>query len=69
MVEKLQVRVVSDPPKGFRWMIVDHVWDGVSAPIALGSHPFESYAAALLDGTVALQKIAGAPARDHPLQD
>ena len=69
MVEKLQVRVVSDPPQGFRWMIVDHVWDGISAPIAMGSRAFESYADAVLDGNAALEKIASGTARDHPLQD
>ena len=66
---KLQLRVISSGEESFVWMIVDHVWDGISAPIAVAQQSFMSEIEAHAAGLLELQKIATDQARDHPIQD
>ena len=66
---KLQVRVIPEGNGSFRWLIVDHVWDGISAPIAVSPQAYVTECEALLIGANELRRIEDMPARDHPLQD
>lgn len=66
---KLQLRVVAEADNRFRWMVVDHVWDGISAPIALSPDVYLTAEAAGFAGKTELAKIKTNEARDHPLRD
>jgi len=68
-MSKLHARVVSESTDSHRWMIVDHVWDGISAPIAISPETFVSEADAMAAGEVELIRIKAEPARDHPVVD
>lgn len=66
---KLQIRVIPEGNGLFKWLIVDHVWDGISAPIAVSPDSYGNESEALLMGATELRRIEDMPARDHPLQD
>ena len=68
-MSKLQVRVIPDSASAFRWVIADHDWDGISAPIAVSPDTFESDMAARTAGEDAIRRIESDPARDHPFGD
>jgi hypothetical protein len=68
-MKKLELRVIPSAEKSFVWLIVDHVWDGISAPIAIAPNSFQSEIEAQAAGLLELEKIGTDPARDHPLQD
>ncbi|MCZ2495164.1 hypothetical protein GN316_00190 [Xylophilus sp. Kf1] len=66
---KFQVRVISDSPGTYRWLVADHIWDGISAPIAVSELAFSSEEDALAAGIKEMERIEGEPARDHPYAD
>lgn len=69
MMKQLQVRVVSEGGDQFLWMVVDHLWDSISAPISLSPTGYPTQKEAMVAGVAELRRIEATPARDHPLKD